>query len=61
MGQQWTNLSQKLHGEVLRLPAARFLSNIGFPILTLVVVFSGLPGSQEDLKKMGVYLGQCHL
>ena len=53
--------SRKFHWPVLRRPVARLVLKAGTPALAFVTVFCGLPGSPEDLEKMGIHLGPTHL
>jgi hypothetical protein len=53
--------NQSINAAFLRQAAVRFLSDAGLALLTLFAVFSGFPGSQENLEKMGVSLGPNHM
>jgi hypothetical protein len=53
--------NQTIKAAFLRQPAERFISDAGLALLTLFAVFSGFPGSQENLEKMGVSLGPKHI
>jgi hypothetical protein len=43
-----------------KVPAVKFISDASLVILTFFDIFSGFPGSQENLEKIGVYLGPNH-
>jgi hypothetical protein len=52
---------QNAVNRIQKTPAVKFISDAGVAILAFFAVFSGLPGSQESLEKMGISLGPNHL
>lgn len=52
---------RKLYTALLNQPAARVVLNMALPLLMLFAVLSGYPDLQQDLEKMGIYLGPTHL
>jgi hypothetical protein len=60
-GQQPINTPRKSHSTLHSQPALRLAGNAGQALLTLFAVFSGLTGSQENLERIGIYLGPTHL
>jgi hypothetical protein len=45
---------------ILRQPVVKSVLNASQAILTVFAVFNGLPGSPDDLEKMGIYFGPSH-
>jgi len=61
IGQRPTNHPRRFPAAIRLQHAMRVILNVVLPLLVSFAVLSGLPGSQENLEKMGIYLGPTHL
>ncbi len=61
IGTRPANHQKIFHAADLPWTTIRFIWNICLLLLLGVAVLIGLPGSQENLEKIGVHIGPTHL